>query len=1018
MLFLAVAGMGFGATPPKPAPMPEQKAGFRSLPLRFEANQGQTDPTVKFLSRGNGYALFLTADSAVFRLGSPREDSAHAALSSSIVRMKLAGASPNARVSGAGPLPGKINYFIGNDPKKWTSGASTYAKVNYQQVYKGIDLVYYGAEGQLEYDFVVAPGADSRQIALEFAGAQPRLAPDGALLLALDGAPLSFRRPIVYQTIAGKRKTIRGGYRLTANRVQFSLGEYDHTRALVIDPVMSYFTYLGGSANDYVGNPPGYLQFAVSPSQSIAADPAGNLYVTGFTNSTDFPVQSAFQSQNISAPANGAPYVAFVTKLDPTGSHLVYSTYLGGATAGQTKGYAIAIDSSGSAYVTGSTQQADFPVTAGAYQKICGWVNNGQSTCGGSASSAFLTKLSPSGGSLAYSTFFGPGTLDAGYSVAVDSQGQAYLAGISTASCASNDPTACFPTTASAVLPGSMFNGTLQQGKTFNQGSAFISVFDAAGANLLYSSLYGGLGSTAAGSDGKPGNNGATYGAGVAVDASGNFYLAGTSSSNQLPVTTGAYQRYFSGPNGNLGRGYVAKFSPVGSKGGASLIYSTFVGGTDGVNDGSDQIGGIAVDATGNAYVTGNTQSYDFPVTINNPTSCTAKNGCQNTGFLAKINPAGNGLVWSTLVGASTNCCSGVLAIMAPPRLDPSGNLIVTGRLNGSIGFPFVNPLQPQTNGFGGVFVTKYDPTASKILFSTNIYSPSTNGGMFPGGADVDAQGNIYVAGFAALTDLPVTTGAFRTTNAGATDVFIAKINPSTPSPTITEVDNAFSNIANSPIQSGAWVAIKGTNLSNTTPGRGWNANESFPTSMDGTSVTINGKPAFLYFISPNQVNVQAPTDSAVGQVSVVVTNNSVPSSPATATYQTNAPALLQWGGGQYPYALITNGATYIGKSSVVPGTVSAHAGDSLTLWATGLGATTPPLSAGQQPATFPPVTTTPSVTVGGTSVTVQGAVLRYAGLYQVNIQLPGSLSAGDLPIKIIQGSFQSPDGILINVQP
>jgi uncharacterized protein (TIGR03437 family) len=165
-------------------------------------------------------------------------------------------------------------------------------------------------------------------------------------------------------------------------------------------------------------------------------------------------------------------------------------------------------------------------------------------------------------------------------------------------------------------------------------------------------------------------------------------------------------------------------------------------------------------------------------------------------------------------------------------------------------------------------------------------------------------------------------------------------------------------------------------------------------------------------------VNVQAPTDSALGPVSVVVTNNSLSSAAATATYQTNSPALLQWGGGQYPYALLTNGATYIGKASVVPGTVSAHAGDSLTLWATGLGPTNPPLPAGQQPATFPPVTTTPTVTIGGINVTVQGAVLRYAGLYQVNVQLPASLATGDLPLKVIQGSFQSPDGVLINVQP
>jgi uncharacterized protein (TIGR03437 family) len=271
----------------------------------------------------------------------------------------------------------------------------------------------------------------------------------------------------------------------------------------------------------------------------------------------------------------------------------------------------------------------------------------------------------------------------------------------------------------------------------------------------------------------------------------------------------------------------------------------------------------------------------------------------------------------------------------------------------------------------------------------------------------------IYVAGNAANGDLTTAGDHIYTTTYTLT--------PSTGGgggmPTIGEVDNAFSNIANSPIESGTWVAIKGTNLSNTNPGRGWNANENFPTSMDGTSVTINNKPAFVYFISPGQVNVQAPTDTALGPVSVVVTNNGAVSAAATATYQTNSPALLQWGGGQYPYALITNGAAYVGNPAVVPGTVSAHAGQALTLWATGLGPTNPPLPAGQQPTTFPPLTTNPVVTVGGVNVPILAAVLRYAGLYQVNVQLPNSLPTGDQPIKIVQGSFQSPNGILINIQ-
>ncbi len=925
--------------------------------------------------------------------------------------MKLAGANPNARVSGADTLPGKVNYFIGSDPKKWTSGASTYGKVSYEQVYHGIDLIYYGCERRLEYDFVIAPGADPRQIALEFAGAHPKLNPNGSLALTADGVPLSFSKPTVYQIIEGKRQTVAGGYRLTGNRVQFALGKYDLTRALFIDPVLTYFTYLGGRGNDYVGNVPPYLQFPISPSQSIAADQAGNVYITGFTSSTDFPVQGPVQSQNKATPVNGTPNVAFVTKLDPTGSHLIYSTYLGGSLAGQTRAYAIAIDSTGSAYITGSTQQFDFPVTAGAYQTGCGYlVNRSSSNCGGDASSAFLTKLSPGGGSLVYSTFLGPGD-DAAYAVAVDSQGQAYVAGISGDQCASNDPAACFPTTASAVLPGTTFNHTISSAN-FNQGSAFVSVFNAAGASLLYSSLYGGFGSTAAGSDGQPGNNGQTYGAGVAVDGFGNFYLAGTSSSNQLPVTLGAFQRY---TGARLARGFVAKFSPVSSKGGASLTYATYLGGTDGTNDNSDQIGGIAVDAAGNAYVTGNTQSYDFPVTVNTPSYCTATSGCQNTGFLTKINPAGSSLVWSTLVGATNNCCGGDVTIMTPPRLDAAGNLYVSGRLTTSIGFPLVNPLQPAANQANQVFVSEYGPTGGTISFSTAIYSPAQGGPLFPAGLDVDSQGNIYVAGYTQAIDLPVTPGAFRTANSGASDVFIAKINTSGPNPSVNAGGVVPINSTVSTIQPGEWVSIYGSNLASGTAT--WTGN--FPTSLGGVSVTIDGKSAYLWYVSPTQINLQVPDDAATGSVPVVVTTASgmatttvnlarfAPSFNLLDTKHIAGIIIRSDGSGAY------GGGTYdiIGPtgSSLGYPTVAAKAGDTVELFGVGFGPTNPTVHAGTAYVGSAPTTNPVTLSIGNTSLSPSFAGETSAGLYQLNVTIPSGLGTGDVSLQASVGEAQTP---------
>jgi uncharacterized protein (TIGR03437 family) len=1010
-LCLAGAGLGFGATQPNPAALPGQ-------PLTFEANQGQTDPAVKFLSRGDGYALFLTSDSAVFRLPTSGKGSAHGGLSPAVVRMKLAGANPNATVSGADTLPGKVNYFIGRDPKKWTVGASAYGKVNYAQVYHGIDLVYYGHERRLEYDFVVAPGADPRQIALEFAGAHARLTPDGSLALTVDGVPLSFSKPTVYQIIDGKRQTIAGGYRRTGNRVQFALGKYDHARQLIIDPVLTYFTYLGGSGNDYVGNVPPYLQFPISPSQSIAADQAGNLYITGFTSSTDFPVQGPVQSQNKATPVNGTPNVAFVTKLDPTGSHLIYSTYLGGSLAGQTRAYAIAIDSAGSAYITGSTQQFDFPVTAGAYQTMCGFLANGsQSNCGGDATSAFLTKLSPSGGSLVYSTFLGPGD-DAAYAVAVDSQGQAYVAGISGDQCGSSNPAGCFPTTASAVLPGAAFNHDTSTAN-FNQGSAFVSVFNAAGSSLLYSSLYGGFGSTAAGSDGNPGNNGQTYGAGVAVDASGNFYLAGTSSSNQLPVTSGAFQRY-SGVR--LARGYVAKFSPASSKGGSTLIYATYLGGTNGANDNSDQIGGIAVDAAGNAYVTGNTQSYDFPVTVNTPSYCTAALGCQNTGFLTKINPAGSGLFWSTLVGATTNCCSGDVAIMAPPRLDAAGNVYVSGRLNTSIGFPLVNPLQPAANQANQVFVSAYTPTGGTISFSTAIYSPAQSGPLFPAGLDVDSQGNIYVAGYSQAIDLPVTSGAFRKANAGGSDVFIAKINTAGPTPAISAGGVVPINSTVSTIQPGEWVSIYGANFASGTAI--WTGN--FPTLLGGVSVIIDGKAAYLWYVSPTQINLQVPDDATTGSVPVAVitaggmatgTVTLAPFAPSFNLIDTKHVAgiiIRSDGSGAY------GGGTYdiIGPtgSSLGYSTVAAKAGDTVELFGVGFGPTSPTVHAGVAYGGSAPTTNPVTLRIGNTSVSPFFAGETSAGLYQLNVTIPSGLGSGDVSLQAFVGGAQTPV-VMISLQ-
>jgi uncharacterized protein (TIGR03437 family) len=731
------------------------------------------------------------------------------------------------------------------------------------------------------------------------------------------------------------------------------------------------------------------------------------VYVTGYTLSTDFPVQGAIQGGTTANSPTG-----FVAKLNPAGSQLIYSTYIGGDVLhgnSMTQPYAIAVDGSGNAYITGFTNSSNFPVSAGAYQTSCGAVINNVSNCP-NAQSAFLTKLGPSG-SLVYSTYLGH-NLEIAVAIAVDSHGQAYVVGNSGDQCASNDPIDCFPTTANAVLQGSAFNHTTSP-NNFNQGSAFVSVFDAAGANLLYSSLFGGNGSAA-------GNQHPTLGSGVAVDSSGNFYLAGTTLSNQLPVTAGAFQTtYYGNPSPGFGtssRGFVAKFSPVTS--GASLVYTTYLGGFDKtVVSFQDVISGVAADAAGNLYISGNA-SYDFPATAgaNNSTPCPSAGSCQNRGFLAKLNPAGSGLVWATFVGNPTNPTLSSASTISPPRLDAAGNLYVSGVAGNNTQFQLVNPLQP-ANNFGGVYVMMFDPTGSTLNFSTVIYDPTANGGLFSSGVDVDPQGNIYVAGYAGAVALPVTAGAFQSKNAGASDAFIAKINPSSPSPTITTggVVPVYSTI--STIQPGEWVSIYGTNLATGTtvwtPG-------TFPTSLGGTSVTIDGKAAYLWYVSPTQINLQVPDDAATGSVQVVIRTAAGGVATSTVTVAPFAPSfslldakhiagiiLRSDGSGAY------GGGTYdivgpTGSSLGYP-TVAAKAGDTLELFGVGFGPTKPPVPAGAVFGGSAPTANPVTLSINNVSVTPLFAGESSAGLYQINVTIPSGLGTGDVSIQASVGGAQTP---------
>jgi hypothetical protein len=673
--------------------------GYGAIPLHFEANRGQTDSRVKFLSRGPGYTVFLTSTETVLLLSKPGGRTGGA----TALRMSLHEGNPDARVVGREELPGAVNDFSGRDRSRWRTGIPTYGRVAYQDVYPGVDLVYYGNQRQLEYDFVVGPGADPGRIALDFAGAD-RVEVDarGDLVLHTRAGELRQRKPVVYQVVDGRRHGIAGGYTMTGPRqVRFRVAAYDKSLPLVIDPVLIYSTYLGGSADDF--------------ALHVAVDAGGNAYVTGFTvGSLDFPTVGVLDTTY-----NGGARDAFVTKLDPSGSTLLYSTYLGGSA--DDRGQGVALDAEGNAYIVGSTASSNFPTTPGAFDTIANGSNDG-----------FVAKLDPTGSMLLYSTYLGGvGATEVGLAVAVDVAGHAYLTG------ATNSPD--FPQT-----PGTF-------GRSCSSvADAFVTKLDPSGSTLVYSTCFG-----------TTGVDGLDEGRAIAVDTAGNAYLTGYTRINQqagnsFPTTAGAFDTTY---NGGFFDAFVTKVDPSGS----ALVYSTYLGGS-----GDDFGNGIAVDAAGNAYVTGSAAA--FPTTPG--AFDTTPNGGADA-FVAKLDPAGSMLVYSTHLGGTAVDAAFAIA------LDEAANAYVTGG-TGSSNFPTTaNGFDRSFNGGGGPgispdgFVTKLDAAGARLLYSTFL---GGSGNDEPSGIALDAAGDVYVAGFTTSTNFPTTPGAFQTTPASALDAFVTKL--------------------------------------------------------------------------------------------------------------------------------------------------------------------------------------------------------------------------------------------------
>ena len=711
---------------------PSVADAYGRLPLAFERNVGQTDPRVDFVSRGAGYTLFVAGRETVLALTKRTSVKARSiATKTAALRMRFAGSASRPRPVALEPLPGVTNYFIGKDPAKWHADVESYGRVQYRDLYPGIDLVYYGNQRQLEYDFVVAPGASPDAIRLDVAGADRiEIDADGNLQLHVDDQQIALKKPVAYQRVAGVDRGVPIRYALDrAREVRLQVDAYDAALPLVIDPTLLYSTYLGGTGSDFAAG--------------IAVGGAGSVVVTGVTSSLDFPA-TAGAAQPASGGGSGEfvslPLDAFVAKLNAAGSALIYATYLGGS--GDEFSFGLAVDAADNAYVTGTTASTDFPTTAGAFQ-----------TAYGGKSDAFVTKLSPSG-ALVYSTYLGGGCLDDGRALAVDASGSAYVIGNTETRDQTPVCTQTFPITA----------GVFQTTHGSHGEDVFVTKLNPAGSALVYSTYLGG------GIHGGPVNAPDDEGSGIAVDAAVNAYVTGITVSTDFPTTAGAFQTTLAN-NGfcsdfhtteNCSDAFVAKINSTAT----ALLYSTFLGKND-IEEGN----AIVIDALGRAYVTGSAESPDFPTTAG---AYQTANRCAGTNaFVTVMNPTGTALVASTMIGGSTgvtgtNCSDAAQTILR----DRAGNIYIAGHTR-SADFPTTADALQKTHGGGGGgssffcqsgycdgFVAKFDAGLSVLRYSSLL---GGSGDDSPQALAADAVGNVYVAGATTSVNFPATAGALQT---------------------------------------------------------------------------------------------------------------------------------------------------------------------------------------------------------------------------------------------------------------
>ncbi len=688
-------------------------AQVAKLPLLFEANKGQVNSKVNFISKGPGYSAFLTAQGMTLSLRGQRAVPPNTGVSvnaPSTIEFRLAGASQSQVAAGEDIQAGHVNYFIGKDRSKWIRNVPVYSRVRYKSVYPGIDLIYYGKQRQLEYDFAVAPGSDPSKICFEIRGArQLRVDASGNLVLQTGTGAVQFQAPSIYQEKSGVRVPVQGGYVMQdSTHIRFQVATYDKTMPLTIDPVLNYSTYLGGSAGDQ--------------PQGVSVDASGNVYVTGSTDSTDFTMTSF-------GPLVAGNTHAFVMKLDPTGSTLIFNDYIGGSS--QDYGAAVAVNTS-NVYVTGSTTSSDFPLVNAFQPSYPGGYNG------------FVAKISADGSSLVYSTYLGGNGGEIPVAMAVDAVGEMTVAGYTSST---NFPTA------------NAYQGTVAPNDGGVYGDyGFVTKFTADGSALVFSTYLGGSSNVPLNCGGSPcWPQPASLIMGMQSDASGNVYVAGSTNTYDFPVSSSAYQHSNTTTENNFA-GFVTKFTTNGS-----LAYSTYLG-----SDLLTQISAIAVDGNGAAYVTGIAfTDGTFPVTSTSICDPSTDGSACNFGFVTKLDPSGTSLQYSTFLGPNNQSSPAAIA------LDSQNDAFVIASVSGDTGTA-VDAMEGYAGG-NDLLLVEIDPQATTQVFATYL-GGSSDEQPAPGGLTVDSNGNLYAIGTTDSTDFPTTNGSLQPAYGGNVDGFLIKI--------------------------------------------------------------------------------------------------------------------------------------------------------------------------------------------------------------------------------------------------